>query len=456
MPHHNAMPSPDSAKHVLGLRHQLEKLLAEAMKRIDVTNVMIQALTVRGGKLHVGEARFPVAGRKKIVLIAVGKAASPMCNAAIQLLEPVLAAEQGLSGIVIGPRRGDTLPEGFSHFEGGHPFPNAASREGAQETIRMLSSLTSDDLVLFLVSGGASSMMETPLDPEISAEQLGDFYRALVHSGLPITEINTLRKHFSAVKGGRLALLAAPAMQCTLIISDVPGHAYDMVGSGPSLPDSSTIEDCRRILGDPETRAAFDDSVLRYFDGPAVQETPSRSDLPTETSGCICLLSNQILLDQVHRLATEAGFYSEIDTSCDDWDYREASAYLLERTRELRRLHSKVCLVSGGEISVKVTEPSGTGGRNQHFALHSAMQLREEDPSLVMISAGSDGVDGNSAAAGAMVDSLTMERIRTLHLDPMDALQRFDSHTVFSALGDAVITGPTGNNVRDVRIFLSA
>jgi glycerate 2-kinase len=446
----------EESRHVLVLRHQLEKLLTEAMKRIDVTNVMTHAMTVIRGQLHIGKITYPIAGRRKIVLIAVGKAAFPMCNTAVAILQPILTVDQSISGIIVGPQGDNAVPEGFSRFDGGHPFPNFASREGAQAAIQMLSPLTSDDLVLFLVSGGASAMMEAPLDPKISVEQLGKFYKDLVHSGLPITEINTLRKHFSAVKGGRLALLAAPAMQCTLIISDVPGKAYDMVGSGPSLPDSSTVEDCRKILMDAPIRAMFDEGVLHYFDGPELCETPSQLDLPSGRSGCICLLSNQSLLEQVHRLATEAGFYTEIDTSCDDWDYREASAYLLQRTRTLRTKHSRVCLISGGEISVKVTEPSGIGGRNQHFALHSAMHLREEDPSLAMLSFGSDGVDGNSGAAGALIDSLTMDRIRLLNLDPIDALQRFDSHAVFDVLGDTVTTGPTGNNVRDVRIFLSA
>jgi glycerate 2-kinase len=228
-----------------------------------------------------------------------------------------------------------------------------------------------------------------------------------------------------------------------------------MVGSGPSLPDSSTMEDCKKILSDPSRRQCFDAKVLHYFEGPAPGKARSASHLLFGRSELTCLLSNQSLLDQVQLLATEAGFYTEIDTSCDDWDYREACAYLLDRMRTLRKQHAKVCLVTGGEITIKVTEPSGIGGRNQHFALYTATQLREEDSPMAMISMGSDGIDGNSSAAGAVIDSLTMERIEALHLDASVALARFDSNAIFEALGDAMNTGPTGNNVRDVRVFVS-
>jgi hydroxypyruvate reductase len=146
----------------------------------------------------------------------------------------------------------------------------------------------------------------------------------------------------------------------------------------------------------------------------------------------------------------------EVDVSCDDWHYQDAATFLLNKVRSLRETHKRVCLISGGELSVQVAQSEGLGGRNQHFLLHCAVNLRSSDPPLVLLSVGTDGVDGNSPAAGAIVDSFTLARIAERGLDPLTALERFDSYSLFHALGDTVVTGPTGNNVRDLRIFLSA
>jgi hydroxypyruvate reductase len=158
----------------------------------------------------------------------------------------------------------------------------------------------------------------------------------------------------------------------------------------------------------------------------------------------------------VSKLASRAGYHVEIDNSCDDWDYKRASDYLVERVCGLRSKYARVCVLSGGEVSVKVPLSPGVGGRNQHFALCTALSLAHIQPYIGILSAGSDGIDGNSSAAGAIADSLTIARAHKLGLDPVEALARFDSHSLFHTLGDAIITGLTGNNVRDIRILLSA
>jgi glycerate 2-kinase len=458
MPTRTATSLQDSrlVQEALGsMRSDLNYLFSESMKRIDMTNLMTYALSTLGGVLQVGKVSIPLKGKKNVVLIAVGKAALQMCTVTVSALQSALQPEQSLLGIAVGPGDAIALPAFIQHFAGGHPFPNQSSYDAAEAVLEMLAPLGPDDLVIYLISGGASAMLEAPMDPLISCEHLTEFYRALVYSGLPITEINVLRKHASKVKGGRLAVAAAPAQQLSLIISDVPGKALEVVGSGPSLPDRSTVVACREILSRAEVREAMSPEILRYFDGPSLAETAKASDEAFSRNQQVCLLSNDSLLAHVDRLAKFAGYYTEIDISCDDWDYADAAAHLLNKVRALRKKHARVCLISGGELSVKVRDEGGLGGRNQHFLLHCAMSLTESDPLMVLLSAGTDGVDGNSLATGAIVDSFTPGRIAELGLNPLLALERFDSYSVLHALGDAIVTGPTGNNVRDLRVILS-
>jgi hydroxypyruvate reductase len=454
---HSKLPNLASASDaVLRMRHDLTNFLAESMKHIDVTNVMTHAMSTVAGILQVGDVSIPLRDKKNIVIISVGKAAIPMCVVAVRALEAAMEPSQRLRGIAVGPGDPTLLPKVVSYFAGGHPFPNQASWQAAEAALDLLTPLGSDDLVLFLISGGASAMIEAPNDPLITCEQMEEFYRALVYSGLPITSMNALRKHLSKVKGGRLALAASPAQQLSIIISDVPGTDLDMVGSGPSLADPSTIEDCLRILAQPSLRDIIGPRILRYFESPHLLETPKPNHTALRRSSRVCLLSNDILLSHVAQLANRAGYYVEVDVSCDDWHYQDAATFLLNKVRSLRETHKRVCLISGGELSVQVAQSEGLGGRNQHFLLHCAVNLRSSDPPLVLLSVGTDGVDGNSPAAGAIVDSFTLARIAERGLDPLTALERFDSYSLFHALGDTVVTGPTGNNVRDLRIFLSA
>jgi hydroxypyruvate reductase len=440
---------------LLKMREEILRFFSESMHRIDITPLMMRSLSVRSGSLHAGGTSIPLREKQKILLVAVGKAAIPMCAAAASALERAIELNQTLRGIAVGPGDPSTLPASIQHFAAAHPFPDQTSCDVAEAVIGMLTPLGPSDLVLYLISGGASAMLEAPIEP-ITCEEMTAFYRALVHSGLPITSMNTLRKHLSKVKGGRLAVAAAPAQQLTLLVSDVPGGTLDAVGSGPSLPDPSTVSDCRAILSALSQRDRISPAILRYFADPALAETPKPAHPAFRRSAHVCLLSNEILLQQVEHLASLAGYHTEVDTTCDDWAYEDAEAYLLNKVRKLRETYERVCVISGGELSVQVDGNGGLGGRNQHFLLHCALQLKDDDPKLVLLSAGTDGVDGNSPAAGAIVDSSTPARILQLGLNARLALQQFDSYSLLDALGDTIITGPTGNNVRDLRIILSA
>jgi hydroxypyruvate reductase len=309
-------------------------------------------------------------------------------------------------------------------------------------------------------------MMELPLDPSISLDDTVAFHRALVHSGASIVELNCLRKHFSAVKGGRLALAAGSARKISLLISDVPPAHIDALASGPTIADPSTIAECREIIARYSLIDQFPASVREFFSSPDLPETPK----PGELLSPICeLLDSDDLAEAARAHAARLGFHAVIDNTCDDWSYDAAADYLLNCMRQLRRQHPRACLISTGEVTVRVPNlPAPThapdsatndpgphiGGRNQHFALYLATQLRPDDRLIAVLSAGSDGIDGNSLAAGAIVDEHTLDG-PTKHADAHLGLEAFDSSSFLSALGATVVTGPAGHNLRDLRILLA-
>jgi hydroxypyruvate reductase len=338
-----------------------------------------------------------------------------------------------------------------------HPTPDERSRRAAAIILKKLRRIDERTIVLFLISGGASAMVEQPLDPGISIADTARFNRVLVTSGLPIAEINTIRKHFSAVKGGRLACAAARAAAvCNLVASDVPSGSPDSVGSGPSLPDPTSCQDSLSTLNRVLETTPLPASVVSFFHGPLFVETPKPGDPIFARNHHANILSSDDLEAAASRSAGAARFHVVHDNTCDEWDYRKAAKYLLERASELRRHHPLLCLVSVGELSVPIEGPSGKGGRNQQFALWCAMELARRQEQMAVLSAGSDGIDGQSpAAAGAIADATTCGRAHQLNLDAQCFLSAYDSNSLFAALGDTIVTGPTGINLRDLRIVMS-
>jgi hydroxypyruvate reductase len=395
---------------------------------------------------------------KQVRIVAIGKAARSMLQAALPRLSLPPAVD--LQGILIAPAS-PPLPQGFQFFAGGHPLPNEASFAGARAVLDMLAAIppsaspTPDTVCLFLISGGASAMMELPLDSTIPLDDTIAFHRALVHSGASIAEINCVRKHFSAVKGGRLATAAHRAECLSIFVSDVPSGHLDTIASGPTVPDTTTLDDCRAILARYHLLPRFPASVQRFFTDPSIPETPKPQELTART---LTLLDASDLAEAARPRAEQLGFHAVIDNNCDDWDYRAAADYLLARLRVLRRVHPRVCLISVGEVTVSSADnrliTSGVGGRNQHFALHAATRLERSDAPIAVLSAGSDGIDGNSTAAGAVVDEHTLQNAH-LRSEAQTALQQFQSTAFLQSLGATITTGPTGNNLRDLRLLLA-
>ena len=427
-------------------RDTARRIFQQALEQASIPKAFARHVSCERGILRVCEDLYDLNAYSRVFVVSIGKAGHTL----VEALEAQVGSR--LEGIVASSVDPGSQVHGFRYFRGGHPTPNADSVRAAEAILKSLHAQTASSLVIFMLSGGGSAIAEKPIDDEISLEDLISTYRALVLSGAPIAEINAIRKHLSAVKGGRLAQAAYPAKQVSLMISDVPDHTLDALASGPTMPDSTSIADCYAILEKYALLEQFPASVRELFQRHALEETPKSDDPAFVHARWWPVLSNKSAVEQAGIAATAQGYAVEIDNSCDDWDYERAAGYLLQRVRELRKKVSRVCLISGGEVTVKVTN-GGTGGRNQQFALACAQKIIGEN--ITVLSAGTDGIDGNSLAAGAVADGTTFQRAQGAGLDPVTALGTFNAYPLFDALGDAIVTGPTGNNVRDLRILLA-
>src|SRR5271170_544045 len=393
--------SPERDQQFRRMREVAREIFTSALKNASIERAFARNVHCDRRVLRIGDDLHDLDSYHRIFVVSIGKAAHTMAAA--------LEAQVGssLEGIVASSVETTSQVRGFRYFRGGHPTPTAESIAAASAILKSLNALDSTSLAIFMISGGGSSIVEKPVDDDISLPDLAATYRTLVHSGAPIAEINAIRKHLSAVKGGRLAQAAYPAQQVSILVSDVPDDTPDALASGPTMPDSTSIDDCGRIVEKYKLIEQFPASVADLFHQRALEETPKSDDPAFCYSRWWPLLSNQAVVEQASLAAKQAGFAVHVDNSCDDWDYERAEEYLVKRVRALRTESERVCLISGGEVTVKVTD-GGVGGRNQQFALACAEKIAGEN--ITVLSAGTDGIDGNSPAAGAVVDGSTLDR----------------------------------------------
>ncbi len=372
------------------------------------------------------------------VVVGAGKSAALMAAA-------VEAEWPDVSGVVVTRYEHSTPTRSIEVIESSHPVPDANSERGAIRLLEAVQGLTADDLVLVLMSGGASALIERPADG-LTLDDLKAVNRALLASGAPIDEMNAVRKHLSAIKGGRLAAAAAPARVVTLAISDVPGDDPATIGSGPTLPDPSTWHDVRAI-------AARYGLNLPRTDGP---ETPKPADLDPEVH---LIATPSMALEAAADAARAHGLTPLILGDALEGESRDMGTLMAGIARSVRNGHpipAPCVLLSGGEGTVTIGDiKPGKGGRNTEFLLALAVALRG-DPGIWALAGDTDGIDGTEDAAGAVVTPDTLARARAAGLVPLDKLLAHDSYTLFEAIGDLIKTGPTLTNVNDLRAILIA
>lgn len=432
------------------LKQLSRQIFHETLAAIDIPATMQRKLRRQGTRIVCGEKTFDLKDFEKIRVVAVGKAAHAMVEGLVFTLAPFV----GFEGAVSAPSLPRKAVPRLKYFAAGHPTPNEESWKAAETILALLRKCHAKTLVIFLLSGGGSALMELPLDAKQTLEDVQQLHKALVTCGASIDEINTVRKHLSAVKGGRLAAAAPEATKITLAVSDVPVGKESALASGPTFPDPTTATDAKRIIKEYSLYNKFPPGLQKWLDDEKMPETPKPGDQAFRKSYFLLTLGMDDLLHPAHHAAEALGFVTCCDNSTDDWPVEKAAESLLRQLEELRVMHPgrRVALIADGEVSSPVTG-RGIGGRNSAFVLACVEKIAGEK--VAVLSAGTDGIDGNSSGAGAAADGETLDRAKEAGLDPRDFFERSDAFTFFSNLGDAILTGPTGNNLRDLRILLA-
>jgi len=392
----------------------------------------------------------------RLYLVSFGKAAYAMARALTENIPEIIT-----KGIVItkyGHVQGGTLHGNIDIFEAGHPVPDAKGLAATIHVMDMLKNTDSKTLIVCLISGGASALLTAPLD-NISLSEKQQITELLLRSGADINELNTVRKHISAIKGGRLAEIAYPSRLISLILSDVIGDPLDVIASGPTSPDETTYDDAVAViekygLGNMIPGRIW--SVLLDGAKGFINDTPKKGNMVFERVENIIIGSNKMAIDAAEKEAIRLGFDTTILTYQLKGDVREAAKWLAGKVSETLNVKSetknkKICLISGGETTVNV-KGNGVGGRNMELALAFAIEIDGAE-GVTLVSAGTDGTDGPTDAAGALVDGTTVKRANEQNLDPDTYLKNNDSYTFFKNTGELLITGSTGTNVMDLQII---
>jgi glycerate 2-kinase len=426
-----------------------QRIFRETLAAIDIPASIERKLARSGSRIRAGNASIDLREFKSIVAIAYGKAAFAMAQGLARVLGPEFAPV----GILVVPPGAQAELPGWRKFVGGHPVPNEGSFAAGRGILDRLARCDERTLIFFLISGGGSSLVEQPLDPGVTLADFVQLHSALITCGAPISEINAIRKHLSATKGGRLATAAPLSMKLTLAISDVPQGEESALASGPTLPDPTTIRDAERIAREYKLIDKLPPAIRVVFDSHLLRETPQATDAAFARSHFVLLLGPHELLHAAHRACEAAGHLCVCDNATDNWPLEKAVDYLLAllAAHANANPNRRVAVLCDGELSSPVIG-DGIGGRNSAFVLACVAKIAGKE--ITVLSAGTDGIDGNSSAAGAVADGESLGRARDAGLDPGDFLGRSDSATFFVRLGDGIVTGPTGNNLRDLRILL--
>jgi len=430
-------------------RRQVVQVLQAALAAVDPAEAVRRYLRCQEGVLEVAGQRYPLEGYKHIYVVGAGKAGAPMAQAVEEVLGERITAGQ------VNVKYGYTLPTRFiSLQEAGHPIPDEAGVAGSRRIAQLLEQAGAEDLVICLISGGGSALMTLPVEG-ISLEEMKILTDALLRVGATINEINAIRKHLDALKGGKLARLAYPAHVVSLILSDVVGNPLDVIASGPTVPDRSTFREAYGLLERYDLLEKVPSSIVEYLRRGAhgeIPDTPKEGDPIFAHTQNVIVASNDIAAEAALQEARERGFHALLLSTYVEGEAREVGKVLAALAKEeatfSRPVPKPACLVLGGETTVTV-KGKGKGGRNQEMALSAAISIEGfEDVMIVCLA--TDGTDGPTDASGALADGKTVPRARERGLDPWMYLENNDSYSFFATLQDLLMTGPTNTNVNDL------
>ncbi len=436
-----------------GLRQMALDIFYEALRSADPMEAVHRYLRVKGIMLQVKEIDYFLEQFQRIWVIGAGKASARMARAVEESLQ-----ERIYDGLVIVKYGYGERLKKIQLREAGHPIPDTAGLKATQELLEFTKKMNEDDLVINLISGGGSSLLVAP-EPKISLEDKKITTELMLRAGMRIDEINTVRKHLSRVKGGKLVRWIYPATIISLILSDVIGDSLDVIASGPTAPDPTTFEQAKAVLVKYELWEQVPSSVRELIElgiKGEWEETPKPGDIVFKRVQNLVIGSNYLSLKSACMFAKKLGFNTIILSSSMQGDVSELAKFYGSIFREVIKsgnpIPAPACIIAGGEPTAKV-KGSGKGGRSQELALWVAKEIDGLEGAL-FLSAGTDGTDGNTNAAGAFADWTTISRAKTQGMEADEYLEENDSYNFFYPLGDLIITGPTATNVMDIHILL--
>ena len=433
------------------MKKEVKALFDVAVESVTPQQLLPHFLQVQGEQLIAGETVFSLNRFEHIYLLAAGKAAAEMALETERILGPRITA-----GLVV-TKYGHGRQLRYSVLtEAGHPIPDNQGVTATKEMMALAQRATKDDLVFVLLSGGASSLL-TDIPDGISLDELQLTNQLLVNSGAPIEAINTVRKHLSHIKGGGLTRLIAPATSLTLIISDVVGNNPEVIASGPTVADGSTFADAMAVVDQYQLQNKLPVSVLhhlRYGMLGRIAETAKPGDSVFDRASHYIIGSNRIALDAAAAAAISKGYTATIVTDQLEGDYRQVANFIIKEIEATQYRMDKTphCLLFGGEPTIEVAG-DGLGGRNQHLALYLSTLISGQQ-GITILCAGTDGTDGPTDAAGAVVDGNTIAQAKELGLQAQQYLDQYDAYHFFEKAGSLIQTGDTGTNVMDLIIVL--
>jgi glycerate 2-kinase len=434
-------------------KRRLAEIFTAGLKAVDPEEAIRRHVQLTGDLLQVGGRSYPLAAFKRIIVTGFGKGTAPMAKA----LEEILGDRLTEGWITVKYDHGLPL-QIVRVMEAGHPIPDESGLQATRFILELLKECTEEDLVLCAFSGGGSALSPAPCAPlELSEKQ--ETTRLLLDCGATISELNSIRKHLSVCKGGQLAKIAYPATLVSLFLSDVVGDTLDVIASGPTVPDSSTFADCLQIVERYGLSAKLPAPVLKLLRAGAqglLEETPKAGDPVFQKVQNLIVGSNRAALLAAAQKAAQLGYHPLILSSFIQGEAREIAPFFAAVGKEIvasgHPVPPPACILAGGETTVTM-RGAGKGGRNQELALAAALAIAGW-PQIAILSAGTDGSDGPTDAAGAFAAGDTCPRALQKGINPQEYLLNNDSYNFFKELGDLLITGPTRTNVMDVICLL--